>query len=151
MNSQNEPTFKDPYENLSKPDLINTTIEVSREDQAFLLGMFPHRSVLQTTINNLLHRFIKACKQNGLKGYCPNEFRAAVANTVITIGDRSTVAVDGSGAESNKPSQTAHRDDGRRTGEVGDFDQGLPVAASDATSGVPSGGKTARAKKTKGT
>jgi hypothetical protein len=141
--------FIDPYEGLSKVDLNNTTIEVSRKDHGFLYSLFPHRSVLQTTINILLSRFIAECKANGITDYNPHRYRKAIANTTIFIRDGGAVAVAISQSDTDQPKQADSRDDGRRAGEVGDVNKGLPAATPDDAGGVPRGGKQKKADKAK--
>jgi hypothetical protein len=143
--------FRDPYDQLPKTELLNTTIEVSQRDNAFLRGLFPHRSVLQITINILLSRFVKACKQHELREYDPIRFQSAIAHATIAIDTRRPVTNIASGTDSNKPVEAVSGDVGRGTGEVGHVDPRLPVAASDDDGALASRKRAEKGKKTKGT
>jgi len=143
--------FRDPYDQLDKSELLNTTIEVSQRDHAFLKGLFPHRSVLQITINTLFSRFIAECKKHGLREYDPIRFQQYLISTAITFNARGSAVDPANGTNTNQPVQANSGDDGPGTGSVGVVDKGLSVAARDANepSKDRQGGK--KGKKTKGT
>jgi hypothetical protein len=143
--------FRDPYDHLPKTELLNTTIEVAQRDNAFLRGIFPHRSVLQITINILLSRFIKACKHHGLREYDPVRFQSAIAFADIVIDPRRPVTNLASGTDSNKPVETTSGDVGPGAGKMGDVDPRLQVAASDTHGTSKARKRNKKGEETKGT
>lgn len=143
--------FINPWKDLSREDLLKTTVDVSRDTMSKISRVHSKQGVLQTTIYLLITKLTHELELHGITEYDPAAYERGVAGCrlILDLPGRSTIAVPATEQLSDRPAEAVSGNDGPRTAELAPAPAG-PSAAPD-TNVAPSKRSGKRVKGEKGT